>query len=153
MKLSEFSLNRLDDFVAAKEKETLDNPLIQTPFGSDTNGNIMSGWEMSYRRIGMFTGTFGINMFSRSGMIMITVPRTRTGIKPLVSDMPFGWDGKINSAAAETAVWWAFELTGGNDSDDFMCRHNPEVIFSYIDSNGPGEITVKFNGEFWLITG
>lgn len=151
MKYSDFGLMRLDDFVAEKEKETRDNPFIRTPFGSFTGGNLVSGWEMSFRLIGMYTGSGGKNLFSRDDRILITVPRTETGIEPLAADMPFGWDGKINSSSAELAVWWAFELTGGDEAAEFMRKHHPRVTFSYIDSNGPGEITVGFNGECWVI--
>jgi hypothetical protein len=33
----------------------------------------------------------------------------------------------------------------------FLKKNKPFVDFSYLDSNGPGEITVQFNGDFWII--
>lgn len=151
MKLSGFELNRLNVFAAQREREAGDNPFIHSPFGLKEEGNIVSGWTMSYRRAGLFYHSAGRMLFQKDEMILITVPPTGTGIKPLAADMPFGWDGKINENTAELAVWWAFEITSGNESDEFMRTNHPLVIFSYIDSDGPGEITVQFNGEFWVI--
>jgi hypothetical protein len=86
-------------------------------------------------------------------MILITVPATKSGLRPLASDMPFGWDGKINSNTAELAILWAFEITSGSEAERFMRENNPSVIFNYLDTDGPGEIRVQFNGEFWVIEG
>lgn len=153
MKPSDFELKRLDDFAAQRELETADNPFNHTPFGLKTEGNFVSGWKMSYMRAGLFFRSGGKLLFQNDDMIFITVPETETGIKPLAKDMPFGWDGKINSNTAELAVWWAFEITSDKEADEFMRTNHPEVDFSYIDSNGPGDMTVKFNGEFWIIAG
>ena len=152
MKLSDFELKRLDDFVRKRERETGDNPFIHSPFGLKKEGNIVSGWTMSYRLAGLYYHSGGRMLFQKDEMILITVPPTETGIKPLASDIPFGWDGKINGNTAELAVWWAFEITSGEEADEFMRTNHPSVIFSYIDSDGPGEIIVQFNGEFWVIT-
>lgn len=152
MKPSDFELKRLDDFAAQREREIGDNPFIHTPFGLSREGNFVSGWTMSYRRAGLFFQSGGKMLFQKDEMILITVPSTGTGIRPLATDMPFGWDGKINSNTAELAVWWAFEITSGNEADEFMAKNHPIVIFNYIDSDGPGEITVQFNGRFWVIT-
>jgi hypothetical protein len=152
MKLSDFELKHLDDFAAQRERETVDNPFVHTPFGLNTDGNFVSGWTMSYMRAGLFFRSAGKMLFQNDDMILITVPETETGIRPLAADMPFGWDGKINSSTAELAVWWAFEITAGGEAEQFMRANHPVVIFSYMDSDGPGEITVQFNGEFWVIT-
>lgn len=153
MKLSDFPLKKLDDFATAKELETKDNPFVRSPFGLSTEGNFISGWTMTYRRLGIITSSFGRNLFSKDNMILITVPPTETGIAPLATDMPFGWDGKINGNTAELAVWWAFELVSGSEAEEFMRKNHPVVVFSYFDSDGMGEMSVKFNGNFWEITG
>ncbi len=153
MRLTDFPLKKLDDFAAAKEHETKDNPFVRSPFGLSTEGNFISGWTMAYRRIGIISSSYGRNLFSKDDLILITVPQTETGIRPLANDMPFGWDGKINSNTAELAVWWAFELISGNEAEEFMQKNHPDVIFSYFDSDGMGEMSVKFNGSFWVITG
>ncbi len=153
MKHSDFKLKRLDTFAAQRELETRDNPFIHTPFGLSREGNFVSGWTMSYMRAGLFFRSGGKMLFQNDDMILITVPETETGIKPLATDMPFGWDGKINENTAELAVWWAYEITAVGEADQFMRTNHPSVIFSYVDSDGPGEITVQFNGEFWVITG
>jgi len=152
MKLSEFSLKRLDDFAAAMEKETARDPLFRTPFGLSREGNVSSGWNMCLRQASMFSSSGGRNLFSNDDLVLITVPVTETGIEPLATDMPFGWDGKINENTAELAVWWAFEIISGIEAYEFMQKNHPRVIFSYLDSNGPGEITVKFNGNYWEIS-
>lgn len=153
MKVSEFKLNRLDDFVAEREKEVMDNPFLRTPFGMSREGNQISAWQMNYNRIGLFSISFGKNLFGKSDMILINVPATSTGIKPLANDLPFGWEGKINEYVAEMAVWWAFELLSDEEAAGFLQTHKPVVEFSYFDSDGPGEMTVKYNGKFWEITG
>ncbi len=153
MKESDFQLKRLDDFAAEKEREISDNPFVHSPFGLNREGNFISGWNMSYRMAGLYTRSFGRNLFSKDEMILITVPATETGVKPLARDMPFGWDGKINENTAELAIWWAFEIISGTEADEFLQNHHPSVIFNYSDSDGMGEITVKFNGRFWEITG
>ena len=153
MKISEFNLNRLNDYVAKKEMEVKDNPFLRTPFGMSTEGTQVSTWEMVYKRIGIIRTSFGINFFGKDEMILITVPETQTGVHPLVKDQPFGWNGKINEYIAEEAVSWAFELLSDSETAQFLKDHKPSVDFSYFDSDGPGEISVKFNGEFWVITG
>lgn len=153
MKLSEFRLNRLNDFVAEKEQETKNDPLTNTPFGLSTEGNHVGRWEMIFKRIGMIKTSFGINFYGNEEMILITVPKTETGVSPLVIEQPFGWNGKINEHTAEMAVCWAFELLSEEETAAFLRKHKPTVCFSYFDSSGPGEITVKFNGEVWVITG
>lgn len=153
MKNSDFPLKRLDDFALQRERETIDNPFMHTPFGMDTGGNFVSGWTMSYMRAGLFFRSAGKMLFQNDDMILITVPETETGIRPLAADMPFGWDGKINSNTAELAILWAFEITSGSEAERFMRENNPSVIFNYLDTDGPGEIRVQFNGEFWVIEG
>ncbi len=153
MKVSEFKQNRLDDFAAEKEKEVKDNPFIRTPFGLSRDGNQISSWQMNYNRIGLFSISSGKNIFGKSDMILINVPSTYTGIDPLAKDLPFGWDGKINEYVAEMAVWWAFELLSDEEAVEFLNTHKPVVEFTYFDSNGPGEICVKYNGSFWEIIG
>lgn len=153
MKISEFKFNRLNDYAAAKELEAMDNPFANTPFGMGTEGSQVGTWEMVYRRIGIIRTSSGINFFGKDDMILITVPKTETGVNPLVTDQPFGWNGKINEFTAEMAVEWAFELLSANETAKFLAEHKPSVEFSYFDSEGPGGITVKFNGEFWIITG
>lgn len=151
MKESPFKLKRLDDFAAEMEREVKENPLRRSPFGMSRDGTVVGGWEMAIRRIGMFTSTGGVNIFSKSEMILITVPPTETGIAPTAADIPFGWTGKINEYTAEMAVLWAFELLCDSEADKFLKDNKPTVIFSYFDSDGPGEITVKYNGMFWEI--
>ncbi len=153
MKISDFKLNRLNDYVIEKELEVKGNPFLRTPFGMSTEGNQVSAWRMIYSRIGVFTTTYGKNFFGKDDMILITVPVTDSGIHPLAQDQPFGWDGKINEFTADMAVCWAFELLSDSEAAEFMKIHKPSVNFSYLGSDGPGEISVKFNGEFWVITG
>jgi hypothetical protein len=153
MKITEFKLNRLNDYAAAKELEAKENPFINTPFGMSTEGSQVGTWEMVYKRIGLIRTSFGINFFGKDDMILITVPKTETGVQPLVNDQPFGWDGKINEDTAQMAVEWAFELLSKSETELFLKEHKPSVDFSYFDSEGPGEMTVKFNGEFWVIIG
>ena len=153
MKFSDSTHKRLDDVVAEIEKETGNDPFVRTPFGSRKDGNMTGGWTMSLRRGAMLTAGPGRYLFSKDDMILVTVPATESGIEPLAANLPFGWDGKINENTAELAVWWAFEITSEKEAAEFMRQNHPEVIFGYFDNNGPGEITVKFNGKFWVITG
>lgn len=152
MKISEFKFNRLNDYAAEKELMMKEDPFFRTPFGLSTEGNEVNTWEMVFKRIGLVRTTFGKNFFGKDEMILITVPKTETGVQPLASDQPFGWDGRINEAAADMAVCRAFELMYDNEIEQFLKAHKPSVNFSYFDSDGPGEISVKFNGEFWVIT-
>lgn len=151
MKNSEFKLQRLDDFAAAMEGEIKDNPFLRSPFGMSHEGQCISTWEMSFRRIGLFRGTGGCHIFGKDEMIIITVPPV-AGISPLADDGQFGWTGKINEFVADMAVGWAFEIIRDNELKDFMQKNMPEVNFIYSDSNGPGSITVKYNGRYWIIT-
>lgn len=153
MKITDFNLNRLNDYVAMKELEAKDNPFLNTPFSMSREGNQVGTWEMVYKRIGLIRTSSGINFFGKDEMILITVPKTESGVKPLAEDQPFGWNGKINEYTAEIAVEWAFELLSDRETAKFLAEHKPTVEFSYFDSEGPGQITVKFNGEFWIITG
>lgn len=152
MKLSEFKLQRLDEFAAAMENEIKDNPFLRSPFGLGRHGECVSTWEMSFRRIGLFRGTGGCNIFGKEEMIIITVHPTSSGIHPLADDGQFGWTGKINEFVAEMAAGWAFEIIWEKELIDFLEIHRPEVTFTYSDSNGPGSITAKYNGRHWLIT-
>ena len=151
MKLTDFPLKRLDDFAAQMDRELKEDPLRRSPFGMDTEGAEVGAWEMCFRRIGMFTSTGGRNIYSRSETIMITVPPTETGIHPTAADMPFGWTGKINSSSAEMAVTRAFELVSDKEISEFLRVNKPSVIFSYIDSDGPGEATVRYKEGFWIL--
>ncbi len=151
MKTENIKIIRLDDFAAIKEMEIKENPLLRSPFGISREGNRINAWQMNYNRISMFSISHGKNFFGKNEMIFMSVPATETGIKPLSADQPFGWDGKINEYTAELAVWWAFELITENEAAEFMKTHKPVVEFSYFDSDGPGEITVKYNGKFWEI--
>ncbi len=153
MRLSGSASNRLDDVVAEIERETGGDPFVRTPFGTSKEGNMSGGWSMSLRRAALFTAGPGRYLFSKDDLILVTVPATGSGIEPLATNMPFGWDGKINESTAELAVWWAFEITSETEASEFMRQNRPEVIFSYFDADGPGEVTVAFNGEFWVIAG
>jgi len=153
MKISEFKLNRLNDFVKEKEIELIDTPFLRSPFGMSTEGNIIGAWQMNFNRIEIFSSSYGKNLFGKNDMIIITVPATESGIHPLIENPSFGWDGKINEDTAEMAVCVAFELISDNETKEFLKAHKPAVDFSYIDSDGPGEINVKYNGDFWIITG
>lgn len=153
MKLSEFKLNRLDDFAAEKEREMKNDPFLSTPFGISRDGNWTSTWQMVFNRIGLFNRSAGKNIFGNDDMTLISVPATETGIHPLAEDQPFGWDGKINEYTAEIAVCRAFELLSDSETTEFLKDNKPVVVFSYLDSDGPGEISVKYNGKFWQISG
>lgn len=151
MKYSEFKLQRLDDFAGAMEREIKDNPFLRSPFGLSHDGQSISTWEMSFRRLGLYRGTGGCNIFGKEEMIIITVP-SASGIHPLVDNGQFGWTGKINEFVAEMAVGWAFEIIWDNELKEFLQKNMPKVSFAYSDSNGPGNITVKYNGRYWIIT-
>jgi hypothetical protein len=60
------------------------------------------------------------------------------------------WKG--HEFVADMAVGWAFEIIRDNELKEFMQKNMPEVNFIYSDSNGPGSITVKYNGRYWIIT-
>ncbi|HPJ39269.1 MAG TPA: hypothetical protein PLT75_12550 [Spirochaetota bacterium] len=151
MKVTEFPLKRLDDFAAQAERELQVNPLRRTPFGLSREGDCISPWEMSFRVAGLLRSFRGCNMFGSEELVLITVLPTGTGIHPLSPETQYGWTGKINEFVAEMAVWWAFEITSENEAAAFMKAEKPVVTFRYSDSNGPGEMTVKYNGEFWVI--
>lgn len=153
MKASEFELIRLNDFVAAKESEVSANPFLVTPFGSETAGYQVSEWQMNFNRLGIFNSMGGRNLFGKSDMIIVTVPSTDTGVHPLQQYSSFGWEGKINESTAEMAIMQAFELYSGDEISEFLIKHRPVVEFSFIDSNGPGNISVRYNGRYWVITG
>ncbi len=151
MKTGTFKLQRLDHFVAAKEVEAQDSPLTNTPFGLSREGSLVGPWEINYRRIEIYTSSAGKKLISNDELILITVPPTETGIEPLAKDQQFGWNGKINESLADQALWWAFEFLTEEEANLFMKTEHPIVIFNYIDSEGQNEITVKHNGEFWVI--
>jgi len=153
MKLTEFKLNRLDDFAAEKEKEVKGDPFLRTPFGLSREGTRIGTWQMVFNRIGLFYRSAGKNIFGNDDMTLITVPATENGIHPSAEDQPFGWDGKINEYTAEMAVCWAFDLMSDSETSEFLKINRPVVVFSYLDSDGPGEISVKYNGRFWQIIG
>jgi hypothetical protein len=152
MEISEFKLIRLDDFVKEKEKEIKDNPFLRSPFGMSREGSRVNAWQMNFNRISMFSISHGKDFFGNRQMILITVHATETGIYPLAEDHPFGWDGRINEYVAEMAVWWAFELLSDGEAAVFLKEHKPVVEFSYFDNEGPGTVSVKYNGNFWVIT-
>lgn len=153
MKLSEFPLKRLDDFAAQMDRELGDTPFIRSPFGMSREGECISTWELSFRWLGLLKSSGGCNFFGKEELVLIKVPATGTGMHPLASDGLFGWTGKINEFVAEMALWWAFEITSDEEAAEFMKKNKPAVIFTYSDSSGTGEITVKYNGEFWVIEG
>lgn len=150
MKLTEFPLKRLDDFAAEMDREVLNNPLKHSPFSLHRSGECISTWEMTFRKIGLLRYSGGCNIFGDEEIVFITVPATETGIHPLVTGQPFGWTGKINEYVAEMAVEWAFELISSGESAEFMQVNRPSVIFSYSDSDGMGEVSVKYNGRYWV---
>ena len=153
MKITEFKLSRLNDYVTEKENEVKKNPFINTPFGMSNEGNIINSWMMNFNRLGLYYVSSGRNLFGKNEMIIISIPPTETGIHPLSTEDSFGWDGKINEYTAEMAVCSAFELISQSETSQFLKANKPSVDFSYIDNDGPGGISVKFNGEFWIITG
>jgi len=153
MKLGDYTSRRLDDVVAEMSEAARGDPFARTPFGPGKEGTVTSGWAVSLRRAAMLMAGPGRYLFSKDDMILITVPATGSGVQPDAADMPFGWDGKINEYTAECAVWWAFGIASDAEAAAFMREHRPAVIFSYVDGRGPGEIAVRFNGEFWEVTG
>lgn len=151
MKATEFPLKRLDDFAAQVEKELRANPLRRSPFGLSRDGESISAWELSFRMAGLLRLSRGCNIFGSDELVLIAVLPTCTGVHPLASETQYGWTGKINEFVAEMAIWWAFEITSEKEAAAFMKAEKPEVHFSYSDSSGLGEMTVKYNGRFWEI--
>lgn len=151
MKLTDFPLKRLDDFAAQTERELQENPLRRSPFGLSREGECISVWEMSVRMAGNLRALRGYNIFGSDELVVITVPPTCSGMHPLSSVSQYGWTGKINEFVAEMAIWWAFEITSDEEARKFMKEEKPAVTFTYSDSTGPGEMTVSYNGEFWVI--
>lgn len=68
MKLSEFKLNRLDEFAAEKEREVKSDSFLRTPFGISRDGNWTSTMQMVYNRIGIFYRSAGKNIFGNDDM-------------------------------------------------------------------------------------
>ncbi len=142
----------LDDFIREKIERIALNPFLNSPFGYETDGQFLNKWLSNYERISFFTRSFGMSDFSSQSLIDVYVPATSTGIVPVnVEEQPYHWSGKINGAAAEAAVWHAFELFPGADAVNFMGMNSPVVVFKYIEKSRRHALTVQFADKAWRV--
>ncbi len=112
-------------------------------FGEETEGFFLK-WS------------FGLNRFeyyaSEARNVIIQVPVTETGISPTCLDaQPYVWNGKINPAAAESALWYAFEILTEKEAEEFKRSNRPEVIFEFMQGFKYQMLRVKFIDEDWYL--
>ena len=143
---------KMNHYVMEK-KEIYDRyPLVNNPFGMETDGDILSGWTQNYRRAYFFLKDKGISEFAEDNMIQIYVPATGSGIEPCnIHEQPYGWKGKINESVAERAVWWAFDLLTEDEANDFFRDEHPVVKFEYLGLKKISSLTVIYNGSTWIV--
>jgi len=143
---------RLDDFVREKLNEPLISPLHGPPFGLETSGELITAKQFSFHSLEFLHKFRGVTDFSAGFAVIITVPRTGTGVIPLHDDdQPCRWTGKINEAAADMAAWWAFDLLTESEAREFMAKHKPEVIFQYMEHRRLVSLTARFEKTGWFV--
>ncbi len=112
-------------------------------FGEETEGNFLK-WS------------FGLNRFehysSEERNILVHVPHTETGIVPSCTDsQPYVWSGKVNVAAAESALWHAFEILTEKEAEEFKIAHRPEVVFEFMQGFKYQMLRVKYVDGDWYV--
>ncbi len=141
---------KLNNYVAMKIKEAEKHALSYSPFGFSTAGEIVHSFQTSILNIQQFTLQGRLHPHAEDQVIKIIVPRTITGISPeKETGQTFGWKGSINEYAAETAVWWAFDILTEDEGDRFLENERPSVIFQFIEMASFQELTVNYNGKYW----
>jgi hypothetical protein len=144
----------LSDLVEEKITANSHNPFVYSPFGRELDGQFINPWLSNYGRIAFFTRSLGVSDFTTQSIIDVFVPATRTGMIPMnMDEQPYSWNGKINAAAAESALWYAFGIITDAEAVEFMRNNCPEVIFQYIDKSRFHKLTVQFIGGVWRVTG
>jgi hypothetical protein len=143
---------RLNEYVRRREREDRDLNHFGSPFGLDEGGSFINRWQMNFGRIEIFTRYRGLHELAPGNVIQIRVPRTDSGVEPLApEEQPFGWDGKINEAAADLAVWRAFDLLTEGEARGFYLEHRPSVVFEFQDRGGGRRLTVRHDGSCWTL--
>lgn len=141
----------LDDLVRQREEAGTGNPYRYNPFGFSREGRLVNGFfkHLQFFSSGLFPGKGGTDA---DPLVIIRVEPTETGLLPPDQDnMPYGWEGKINSFIAEMAVWWAFEILTEDEGREFLQKNHPVVHFTYNGGTHIEELTVKYNGISWIV--
>lgn len=112
-------------------------------FGDETDGCFLK-W------------TYGLNRFehyaSENRSILVFVPITEKGCAPTCPDaQPYVWNGKVNVAAAECALWHAFEILTEKEAEEFKKLHQPEVVFEFMQAFKLQTLRVKFIDDDWYV--
>ncbi|MCX7679388.1 MAG: hypothetical protein N2316_09220 [Spirochaetes bacterium] len=112
-------------------------------FGEETDGCFLK-W------------TFGLNRFehfaSENRTILVHIPITEKGCEPSCQEVqPYVWNGKVNVAAAESALWHAFEILTEKEAEEFKRVHKPEVIFEFMQAYKREILRVKFIDGDWYV--
>lgn len=148
----EETTRRLDDLVREKLSAPYATPLNRPPFGLETEGELYTAKQSGFHSLEFLYKYRGVTSFASGFTVIITVPRTGTGVAPLrEDDQPYRWTGKINEAAAGMAVWQAFELLTEGEARNFMETHHPVVEFHYLENRLLVELRVVYNHARWEI--
>ena len=132
------------DFIQLIREEMARMPSPECVFGFSREGEYVGSWLADLERIDRATRD--------TRWVRITVGETETGVKPEGAwERSFGWTGKINEYAAETALWWAFDLLTESEAREFMKTHRPVVQFDYAQRSRCHRISVRYDGLKWVV--
>jgi len=131
---------KFSTYLEQQKKDTVQ--FIQSPFGDEKAGEFVE-FAYGFERFDIFRGS------SRYTNVYVS---TETGLAPSAKgSQPYMWTGKINEFAADAAVWYAYGLLGDGEAREFMFANRPEVIFEFVQYMSRSSITVKLNGEYWVV--
>ena len=132
---------RLSDYV--KERTGGNRFALFSVFGGETGGNFLR-WTFGLQRFEHFS--------SEGRHVMVYVSCPGSGVAPTCEDaQPYAWDGKINADAAESALWHAYGILTEVEALEFKVRHDPEVVFEFMENFSSNSLRVKFMDGDWYV--
>ncbi len=138
------SLSVNKDFIELIREEMEITPSPDCVFGFDREGEYVGSWLADLERIDRGS--------RNTRWVQIIVGETETGVKPeRAQECRYGWSGKINEYAAETALWWAFDILTESEAREFMASHRPVVHFEYAQRSKCHRVSVKYDGLKWIV--
>jgi len=131
---------RLSDYV--KERTGDNRFALFSVFGEETGGNFLR-WTFGLQRF---------EHFSSERHVLVHVSCPGTGAAPTCGDpQPYSWNGKINADAAESALWHAYDIITEVEALEFKVRHDPEVVFEFMENFTSNSLRVKFVDGDWCV--